>query len=58
MHARCPHCGCQIELRLDEQEIGGTLYCPACETLLEVQSFDPPSVDYDKSLPHGKESAT
>ncbi len=46
MKALCPECECRIDLRLGEHEMGTTLFCPECETELEVITLRPPLLDY------------
>jgi lysine biosynthesis protein LysW len=46
MIALCPECECRIPLRMDEHPAGTTVFCPECETELEVSSLHPPILSY------------
>jgi lysine biosynthesis protein LysW len=46
MVALCPECTCHIPLRIEDHPPGVTVFCPECETELEVSSLHPPVLSY------------
>ena len=42
--AMCPHCDQDVELD-DAAELGETIVCENCETVLEIVSLEPPTLN-------------
>lgn len=45
IRARCPACNAMVNLR-DRAEVWDLVSCPSCNTLLEIASLRPPTLDY------------